>query len=310
MSLMPGEAFDTILALSAFPEAIEDTICYLTEQLEPVLRKNEAVLICFPHTDPTSLGIVLGRSVERCGGRPIFWEKDLRWEELLRLAFLSRASTIIGPPLTVLGLSKLAAYRQTPLSIVNAITTGYPCLDWMLDGIISGLDCSVWGILAPRLRCIVAGTSCDRGRGIHIREDLFEVSLSADTETVVPGGRWGKVVLCHRDAPESKLPVNAYGLIPNTPCSCGRPTTKLVNLDYGNTVRGSLYKIMEELLYWNSILDCRVERTPRGLELEIVYFSGLKLPKFPTCAKLVLRAWKPDCDIPFEIATNWEQPTT
>lgn len=303
---MQNREFEMVQSLCRTESAVADTAAYLEQQLRPVLRKNEAVLICFPHEDPSGLGAILGRAVEQCSGKPIFWEKDLRWKELLRLAFLSRASTIIGTPLTVLGLSKLAVYQRTPLSIVNAITAGYPCLDWMQDGIVSGFDCSVWGILSPRLSGIVAGFSCDRGRGIHIREALFGAELNPETELTMPGGRWGEVQIFHKAAPEIKIPVNAYALISDSPCSCGRSSLKLINMDYGNTAKVSLYTIMEELLYWNSILDCRVVRSDHGLELEVIFFPGLGLPKFPNCAKMVLRPWDPEKDVPIEIASYWK----
>lgn len=56
-----------------------------------------------------------------------------------------------------------------------------------------------------------------------------------------------------------------------------------------------------ELLRWTSILDCRVEKTAAGLELELVVFPGERLPKLPSCARLVVRNWDPDRDVPFAL---------
>lgn len=306
MTAMQPNALELFLAKSSTDTAIEDTIDYLKEQLAQVLKQNETVLICFPRTNPKSFGAILDAAVTRCGGRPIFWEEDLRWRELLRLAFLSRASTIIGTPLTVMGLSKLASYQSTPLSIVNAITVGYPCLDWMLDGIISGLDCKVWGIMSPKLSCSVAGFSCECGRGIHVREDVYGVSLVPETVRDIPGGKWGKLQIFFKDEPEACAQINTYAMLSDEPCPCGRKSKKLTHLTYGDPEKASKFQIMEDLLYWNSILDCRVEKTEYGLELEVVCFPGLKLPKFPSCARMMLRQWNPAEDVPFEIALNWK----
>lgn len=293
--------FQKMLELSTTPAALQDTESYLSEHLRKIIRKGESVLVCFPRGDEKSLGSILEHSVLAADGVPVFWEGDFRWSELLRLAFFSRASTIIGTPLTVLGLSKLAAYRHVPLFIFNAITTGYACLEWMNDGITSGLDCQTWGILAAKLSSIVVGFSCDRGRGIHLRQDMYDFRIMNEQDEEVPDGTWGRVHLTMKEDPSVCMKINTSAMLMDEPCSCGDPAPKLVGMDYGSEEDAVKYRILEELLYWNSILDCWVEITEHGMELEVLHFPGLKLPKFPSCAKLVLRPWNPDEDIPYEI---------
>ena len=50
---------------------------------------------------------------------------------------------------------------------------------------------------------------------------------------------------------------------------------------------------------WTSVLDCRLSRGEYGLEMEVVTFPGEKLPKLPSCAKRLVRAWDPEKDEPF-----------
>ena len=50
---------------------------------------------------------------------------------------------------------------------------------------------------------------------------------------------------------------------------------------------------------WTSILDCRLNKGEYGLEIEIIVFPGEKLPKLPSAARLVVRAWNPEMDEPF-----------
>ena len=59
-----------------------------------------------------------------------------------------------------------------------------------------------------------------------------------------------------------------------------------------------LIQIAQELLAWNSILDCNLKKGPCGLEMEIIFFPGEKPPKFPSCAKRILKKWDPDVDCP------------
>lgn len=72
----------------------------------------------------------------------------------------------------------------------------------------------------------------------------------------------------------------------------GKPANNL------ETVPGNVKSIRDYLMHWGSILDCDVYRTVGGLAMEIVCFRGEKLPTLPSCAKLVLRNWNPDFDVP------------
>jgi hypothetical protein len=54
-----------------------------------------------------------------------------------------------------------------------------------------------------------------------------------------------------------------------------------------------------ELLTWSSVLDYRVEYTESGAALELVTFPGVAIPQLPSSAKLNVRLWNPNEDIPF-----------
>ena len=60
-----------------------------------------------------------------------------------------------------------------------------------------------------------------------------------------------------------------------------------------------LSALWQELSGWNSVLDCRVSRESGGLNLELVVFPGLRLPKLPSCARLTVRNWNSQEDHPF-----------
>ncbi len=65
-----------------------------------------------------------------------------------------------------------------------------------------------------------------------------------------------------------------------------------------------LCSLEERLLSWTSVLDCRLHKGPFGLEMEIITFEGEKIPKIPSCAKLVMRFWSPEGDIPMILTEN------
>lgn len=305
---MENAAYERLLSVCASECELNDSMHYLTEHMKPILKKGEAVLICFPRDNPASLGALLEKATLACGGVPVFWEKDLRWKELLRLSFVSHASTIIAPPVIVLGLSKLAKFESVPLYFYNVIMGGYPCLDWMMDGIVRGLDCQIWGILGPGTGPVISGFSCKCGRGTHIRDDKFKIEIEDAQGNIAPAGENGTVVVSLVDDPKTRFVTQSFGRIMREKCPCGDPSSKLTDINSGDDSPDSMLGLYEELSFWSSILDCRVERSEFGLELEIVCFPGEKMPKLPTCARLIVRAWNPEVDIPFSLDAFWTRP--
>lgn len=305
---MENPALERIWSICSEKDELEASVRYLTEKLMPIIREGESVLICFPREKETDFGTLAGRAVERCGGMPVFWEKDLRWITLLRLSFVSKASTVIATPLVMLGLSKLAAEEGIPLYFFNVVLAGYPCLDWMMDGIEKGMDCKTWGVFGPGIGPIVSGVSCQCGRGIHIREDAFDIEITDEHGDEVVDGTNGHIVLSSKREPDARFRTRFTASIMTHKCPCGEPSAKLVGIEVGPSIYSSNVKLAEELLYWSSILDCHITRNEHGLTVEVVCFQGEKIPKLPSCAKLIVRAWNPETDIPMSITSGWANP--
>lgn len=305
---MRNPAFQQILNLSSTSDALEETVQYLTEHLSRIVKPQEKVLVCFPREDPASHGALFERAILRCGGIPVFWENDLRWKNLLKLAFTSYASTIIGPPLVVLGLSKLAAYRGIPLNIYNTVLAGYPCLNWMVDGIVKGLDCNVYGCFGPGTESVISGFSCTCGRGVHLRSDKYGIEIVDGEDQPLSDGYLGRIVVYPRSMPEVRFKMKAVAAYQTSPCACGDPAPKLISINLPEDIYSNLDRLGEELHRWSSILDCNAKLTEYGLDLELIVFPGEKLPKLPSCAKLMVRPWNPEKDIPLSLAFGWERP--
>ena len=299
---MERSAYNKIAVLASTPTALEQTAEYIASHLRLFLRPRCKVLICFPARNETDLGAIFERAVRLAGAFPLVWGPDHRWKTLLRQAFSERAEAIIGPPLVILGLSKLAKATSTPLYIRNVVTAGYPCSDWMIDGIIKGLDCGTWGCFGPGIGPIVSGFSCGRSRGVHIREDVYDVTVE---------GEEGKISVSPKTAPHLRLPILEHGRLVADICPCGRCNTRLMDIVPAERLGAELDDLQEELYAWTSILDARLERSDCGLEMELIVFPGQKLPKLPTCAKRIIRAWNPEQDEPFDLMPKfekWEKP--
>ncbi len=284
-------------ALAAQPEAQEATVCYLAQHLR-FLKKQEKVLICFPEYSEASLGGLMAQAVRCCGAEPVIWQGDLRWKTLLRLAFSSRAGTVIGAPLVIMGLAKISRINGVPLFIRNVVCAGYPCLDWMIDGIIKGLDCRAWGCFDVHMSNIVAGFSCSRSRGVHIREDAYGVDIVDDGGVSLAPGQMGNIVLYPLAQPGLRFFQGDRGRIETAPCPCGSTKWRLMDMEPGKHIDTDLMELGQRLQSWSSVLDCRLRKGNYGLEVELVVFPGEKLPELPTCAKRIIRPWDPERDEP------------
>ena len=303
---MEHPAFVRMLELAKAPEALEATVNYLDAQLRQFLKRQERFLICFPRHGENDFGTILEKAVRRAGGIPIFAGPDFRWKALLKQAFSSKATAIAGPPLVILGLTKLARAMGTPLFVRNVLLPGYPCMDWMADGIQSGLDCRIWGCYDLGQGSLVGGFSCGKSRGVHLRSDVYSLEIVDETGAPVPPGQVGDIVIWPNQEPSNRYPTLERGRLETSPCACGNPSPRLMELGPGRFLDPELAELGTELLSWTSILDCRLSRGPHGLEMELVTFPGEKLPKLPSCARQVIRPWDPEQDMPFWMSAGWK----
>ena len=288
---MAQPACKKMVEMASTPEAIEASIAYLVEKLD-FIKPKDSVLICFTRNQPNEIGTLFGEAVSRRGGIPVYWEKDFRWKTMLRQAFSNRVNTIIGAPMVVLGLSKIARFNGTPLYIRNVVTAGYPCMRWMVEGLAKGFDCDVQGIFTPGGR-LISGFVYRNHRGAHLREDLYGVEIAnADEEGV------GDMILYSKQDPAIRYPTGEKAKIETESCGCPDPSMYLTHMQPGEASDLELDAITQSLINWTSTLDRRVRRSSYGVELELVVFPGEKLPKLPPAAKQVVRAWNPEKDEP------------
>ena len=296
---MYDPAYLKITELAARPESVERAVVYLQEQMGRFLRQRERVLICFPKEE-SGICRIFEDAVTRCGAIPMILGEDRRWMTILKTAFTSKCNAIIGPPLLLLGLGKLARHMGTPLYTRNVILAGYPCVERMIEGIQRELDCEVWGCYDPGVGSVVAGFSCDKSPGIHLRTEEYGVEILDEEGEPVPEGTVGRVILYPKAYPQIRFDTADKGMLETSPCPCGCKKPRVMAIDADKTNRPMLSALGEELHLWTSILDCRLAECGYGLELEMIVFPGEKLPKLPSFSKMVIRAWNPEKDEPFD----------
>lgn len=301
---MESSAFWKIVERGKNPEAQEKTIEYLAERLGCFLRERERVMICFLEHKEGNLSWLMEQAVLRCDAEPVIWGPDRRWKTLLQQAFLNKTTAIIGPPLVLLGLAKLKRQSGTPLYIRRCITAGYPCRNWMVEGITRGFDCKVSSCFSVAESNVVAGFACERGLGVHLRDDEYDVEIVNEAGKTLAEGDLGAVVLHTKSKPHIRCCIGGTGRLITEQCACGCDSPRLVDTSLASGPDVDLDEFRQYLQSWTSVLDCRVHRGENGLEIEIVCFAGEKLPKLPPAAMRIVRPWNPMVDEPF-----WFMPT-
>ena len=311
---MDFDNYKKFYELETTPEALESTCRYLEENFRGFLKKNEPVLICFPDLGPTSFGNLVARAVEACEANPIFWGPDYRWKNLLWQAFQTHAETIVASPWMALGLMKLSKYTNTPLYVTDVVLGGYPYAKWMVGGIKKELDCRVWGCYAVRSGPVVVGFTCNQEAGIHIREDIVNALIVDEVGNVQPDSKRGKFMMVSRKNENLIHDSEETSILMRQPCSCGCDSPRIIDVIYTGGGDFSLHMLEEKLLPWSSILEFRYQVTESGVDLEVVVFPGAPLPELPNCAKLTVRPWNPEDDVPMciqellqkKFENNWD----
>lgn len=277
--------------------AWQDTIHYVAKLIQPLLRLRERVLICYPKQAPGQIGWIMEQAARQAGAAVYLWEPDLRWKSLLWQAFSAKVKVIIGAPPVLLGLGKLARAEGVPLYARQAVLTGYAGVDWMAEGIGSVLDTKNCCFYFPGHLMDAAGFSAPDGNGFLLRQERFLAEAVDREGNVLAEGEVGRLLLAYADQPDKWIETGERGSV----CREADGTVRLLNVNLADDGDLELAELMKTLLRWTSVLDCRLFRSPAGLEVEMVTFPGEKLPKLPNCARKVVRPWNPERDVPFQV---------
>ncbi len=303
------DSFAQLVRISNEPELREKTIAYLAEHLGKFLRPREKVMLAFREHKEGNISWLMEQAALRIDVVPVIWGPDHRWSTLLRQTFQSRASVVIGSPLILLGLTKLKKHSNTPLPIRRVVSVGFPCLDWVIDGIVKGLDCEMGGCFSIHEEGIVAGFACGHSWGVHVWEENYDVQIVDDDGNPVPDGTLGNLILSPRSDPSVRLDLGDLARIAETPCACGSKSKRLLDIQIGKSMEPDICELVLYLQSWSSILDCHLSQRESGLAIELVVFPGEKLPKLPSAAKILVRSYDPKADEPFwyDPGVRWGQ---
>jgi hypothetical protein len=129
---------------------------------------------------------------------------------------------------------------------------------------------------------------------------VFGIDIVDENGEVLPAGELGQMVLYPLADPSLRYHIGDRARIATEPCPCGSSTPRLLDIYVSQYDEPSIVELGQEMHKWTSILDCRIERSEAGVEIEIVCFPGEKLPKLPSAAKMTVRPYNPKTDEPFQ----------
>lgn len=141
-------------------------------------------------------------------------------------------------------------------------------------------------------------------------KNLLWLAFSARTETVI--GSPQLILGLLKTAKATQTPLFVHDVLLCGNCKTWQREGILRGLDCRiwslpeqvemNNYTDNLHSELEDqLLSWSGILDFHAETTLYGNYLEVVTFPGEKIPPLPSCAKLNLRVWEPETDVPFSL---------
>ena len=169
----------------------------------------------------------------------------------------------------------------------------------MIEGIQRGFDCTCWGSFGMGTTSVVAGFSCPKNLGIHLRDSHYQVEIVDGDGNALPEGEAGEMVLSPVKAPRLRYFMGENARLRTGSCVCGSTQPLLTDIHPGRTEADmDLFELGKVLQSWNSILDCRLLKGRHGLEMELVTLPGGRLPKIPTAAKQCIRVFNPETDEP------------
>ncbi|MGE4298486.1 MAG: DVU_1553 family AMP-dependent CoA ligase [Desulfovibrionaceae bacterium] len=209
---------------------LELTMDFFAHGMTTFTRPGQTVCILLPGQSPDSVGDLLARALARFGARGVIHGLAPDPAEAVRVAAACRAGVIVGFPVQVLAMARLAEASRTRL----APTAVLLCSDYVPRAVEREVDriwgCPVhshWGTVETGLG---GGVSCAARDGCHLREADLLVEVLAPDNTPLPDGAWGELAittLTRRAMPLIRYRTGDLGRVLPGPCACGSAVRRL-----------------------------------------------------------------------------------
>jgi phenylacetate-coenzyme A ligase PaaK-like adenylate-forming protein len=279
---------------------LDATVDFFRHGMELLAAPGDVVLALLPGAGEDGVGRLLTRGVEALGARCLCCPEPWNVPAALDVLEHSGARVLVGTPVHVHALARLAAARGVPPGQVRRVLM---CWDALPEGLAARvqalLGCAVhehWGMTETGLGGAV---SCGRGPGMHLREaDLLVEIAHPATGAPVADGRWGEIIIStlgRRAMPLIRYRSGDAGRILPGACPCASPLRRL------DTVPGRLgagsgpgrATLDAAVLALAGVLDYALSRGPRpgAWRLDLYLAPGAQSPARAVAAALAAPPW-------------------
>ncbi|MGE4560297.1 MAG: DVU_1553 family AMP-dependent CoA ligase [Desulfobulbus sp.] len=265
-------------------EDLDHTLDFFHLGMQHMVDPGQSVAILLPGATPDSTGHLLARALERFQVTSHIVGLVTQPEEAVRILNRLRPDVLVGFPVQILAIARMAEFLQIPLGTIRSVLLCSDYIPRSLGAELTALlGCEIFTHYGTTETGLGGGVDCTAHSGSHLREaDLFFEIIEPRTAQPVADGQWGEIVfttLTRTGMPLIRYRTGDMGrLLPGT-CPCGSSIRRLDRVrgrinqirTLKNGVRLGLHDLDEALFPLPGLLDysARLENATRGEQLHL-----------------------------------------
>ncbi len=251
-------------------EDLERTLEFFHLGIQSMVDPGQTVAILLPGATPDSTGHLLAQALRRMNVSShilgLVEDPELAARQLSEI----RPDLLVGFPVQILAIARMAADRAIPLGVIRSVLL---CSDYipesLSDQLTDLLACEIFLHYGTVETGLGGGVDCTGHAGTHLREAdlLFEI-IDPHTAEPLTDGEWGEIVfttLSRRGMPLIRYRTGDQGRLLPGPCPCGshirRLDRVLGRMNQGRTLQNgdrlALHTLDEILFSVSGLLDFR-----------------------------------------------------
>lgn len=214
------------------PEDLANTVDFFSQGMSTFTGPSDRVLILMPGKIPGSVGDLLENALLSIKARP--FQHGFAHDPMAALSRIKelRPQILVGTPIDVLALARLAAFNGLPKGVVKKVLLSADRSPFSLvEAIKQGLGCEVFEHYGMTEMGLGGAVECSAKKGCHLREaDLFFEVVDPKTKKPLKPGETGEVVfttLTRKGMPLIRYCTGDLAAFEPGPCSCGSRLKRL-----------------------------------------------------------------------------------
>jgi phenylacetate-CoA ligase len=211
---------------------LERTLDFFHQGMQPLVSPGQRVAILLPGTTPDSTGHLLAQALERMKVSSDILGLVDDPEQAARRLSESRPDVLVGFPVQILAIARMAAAMVLPLGSIRSVLL---CSDYIPESLCIQLTellaCEIFTHYGTVETGLGGGVDCGAHHGVHLREAdlLFEIIDPHSTQPLADG-KWGEIVfttLTRTGMPLVRYRTGDLGRLLPGPCPCGSHIRRL-----------------------------------------------------------------------------------